>query len=56
MLLGWIPYCATMGDTDDDMQATGVITIPAVAVLTIKPLVEATSALPSASKRNRRRT
>jgi hypothetical protein len=48
---------ANMGDDDDDMQATGVIVIPAVAVLAIKPLVEATSvSLPSGSKRNRRRT
>ena len=47
---------ANMGDAADDVQATGVIVIPTVAVLAIKPLVEATSASPSVSRRNPRRT
>jgi len=44
---------ANVADTGDEMQATGVITIPSVAVLAIKPL---TSDAPSASKRKRQQT
>lgn len=43
---------ANIGDVDEEMQATGVITIPTVAVHAVKPLVEkTTSSSPSASKR-----
>jgi len=44
---------ANVADEGDEMQATGVITIPTVAVLAIKPL---TSCAPAASKRTQRLT
>jgi len=50
---------ANVADISEDMQASGVITIPTDAVHAIKPLVESTSSYrqklpPSESKRKRR--
>ena len=46
---------ANVADINEDMQASGVITIPTDAVHAIKPLVETTSSCPSTSAPARKR-